>query len=35
MRTALYLATARALTVVTGAGENWRGEVCLDEMQIQ
>src|SRR6202046_683264 len=35
MRTTLYLATARGLTVVTGAEENWRGEVCLDEMQIQ
>ena len=35
MRTTLYLATARGLTVVTRAGENWRGEVCLDEMQIQ
>jgi len=35
MRTTLYLATARGLAVVTGAGENWRGEVCLDEFQIQ
>lgn len=35
MRTTLYLATARGLTVVTGAGEDWRGDVCLDEMQIQ
>jgi hypothetical protein len=35
MRTTLYLATARGLTVVTGAGENWRGEVCLEGMQLQ
>jgi photosystem II stability/assembly factor-like uncharacterized protein len=35
MRTTLYLGTARGLTVVTGAGKNWRGEVCLGEFQIQ
>ena len=35
MRTTLYLATPSGLTVVRGAGENWRGEVWLDEMQIQ
>ena len=35
MRTALYLATARGVTVVTGAGGNWQGKVCLDEFQIQ
>jgi len=35
MRTTLYFATARGLTVVTGAEENWRGEVCLDEFQVQ
>jgi photosystem II stability/assembly factor-like uncharacterized protein len=35
MRTTLYLATARGLMVVRGAGENWRGEVCLEEFQIQ
>jgi hypothetical protein len=35
MKTTLYLATAGGLTVVTGAGDNWRGEACLDEIQIQ
>ena len=35
MRTTIYLATVRGLTVVIGAGEDWRGEVCLDDMQIQ
>jgi hypothetical protein len=35
MRTTLYLATARGLTVVTAAGGNWQGKVCLDEFQIQ
>jgi hypothetical protein len=35
MRTTLYLATARGLTVVTGAGGNWQGKVCLDEFQIR
>jgi len=35
MRITLYLATARGLTVVTGAGGNWQGKVCLDEFQIQ
>ena len=35
MRTTLYLATARGLTVVTGAGENWRGDVRLEGFQIQ
>jgi hypothetical protein len=35
MRTTLYLATARGLTVVAGAGGNWQGKVFLDEFQIQ
>jgi photosystem II stability/assembly factor-like uncharacterized protein len=35
MRTTLYLATARGLTIVTGAEENWQGKVCLDAFQIQ
>jgi photosystem II stability/assembly factor-like uncharacterized protein len=35
MRTTLYLATERGLTVVTGAGENWQAKVCLDDSQIQ
>ena len=35
MRITLYLATARGVTVVTGAGGNWQGKVCLDEFQIR
>jgi len=35
MRTTLYLATARGLTVVTGDGEHWQGKVCLEEFRIQ
>ena len=35
MRTMIYLATARGLTVITGAAENWRGKVCLDDKQVQ
>lgn len=35
MRTTLYLATARGLTIVTGTEADWQGTVCLDEFQIQ
>jgi photosystem II stability/assembly factor-like uncharacterized protein len=35
MRTTLYSATARGLTVVTGTEGNWQGKVCLDDFQIQ
>lgn len=35
MRTTLYLATARGLTVVTGDGKHWQGKVCLEQLQIR
>ena len=35
MRTTLYLATARGLTVITADGELWQGKVCLEEFPIQ
>ncbi len=35
MRTTIYLATARGLTVITGSEGNWRGAIRLEGKQIQ
>ena len=35
MRTTIYLATARGLTVITGSNGNWRGAIRLEDKQIQ
>lgn len=35
MKTTIYLATDRGLTVISGSDGNWRGKVCLEDEQIQ
>ncbi len=35
MKTTIYLATDRGLTVISGSEGNWRGKVCLEDEQIQ
>jgi hypothetical protein len=35
MKTTIYLATDRGLTVIVGGDGNWRGKVCLEDKQVQ
>ena len=35
MKTTIYSATARGLTVIAGCNGNWRGAVCLQDKQVQ
>src|ERR1700749_3642314 len=35
MKTTIYLATGRGLTVIAGNHGKWRGKVCLGDKQVQ